>query len=124
MNRYSEDEIWSLVDRLKWYTQANKNGRAYLVDPRHANYDGLVPYELMSTELVWHYDDNVGNIHTCKRKIDLSEFLGYMVTGKVARKPDVRDPWFDIIFKTPLEQVPLYINEHPEICAWRLEIAK
>jgi hypothetical protein len=126
MNRYSEEEIWALVDKLKWYLPPDpeKNRRKYPIDPRHANDNRIVQYDCMNTELVWDYDDNKGNKHTCKRKIDLSEFLSYMVTGKVARRPDARDFWFDIIFKTPLEQVPLYINEHPEICAWRLEIAK
>lgn len=78
----------------------------------------------MNTELVWYFDDNAGNKLTCKRKPNLSEFLDYMVERKLVRRLGMHDPWYDIIFETPLEQVPLYINEHPEICAWRLEIAR
>jgi hypothetical protein len=124
MNRYTEEQIWALVDRLKWHLPPDKNKWECPIDPRHANDDRIIPFDCMITKLVWHFDDNKGNALILKRRIDLSEFLGYMVGRKLARSPTADDPWLDIIFKTPLEQVPLYINEHPEICAWRLELAR
>jgi len=115
MNRYTEEEIWALVDGLRWGPIYNDKITFY-VDPRlYERLQGCIV-----TQLKWHYDDNAGTKHDCTMTVSLSEFLGYMSRANHSTP----DPWSDIIFETPLEKVPLYINEYPEICAWRLEIAR
>jgi len=103
--KFTDDEVAALVYSLKWHTPANKNGCSY-------------PTRALS------HPHNLTRLNAPDGEICMIKIIDLL---RILRDPFIINDFshfYHIIHAIPLEQMPLYLQDYPEIATWRLKIAK